>query len=88
MKNKRVQFSDTLQYVEEHQEYQEKTRFEKEGTLFPPFEFQGTLDYISRGRWGLLYDPTPSGASTRQQASVVAQQMLAKPSVSTVCLMD
>ena len=48
------------------------------------------MDYLSRERWELLHDPTPSRAlkRTRQQASAVAQQMLAKPSASVVCPMD
>ena len=39
---------------------------------------------------GTLYDPTPSRAlkRTRQQASIVAQQILARPQVSSVCLLD
>ena len=45
---------------------------------------------MPRERWELLYDPTPSRAlkRTRQQASIVAQQMLAKSHVSAVCLLD
>ena len=46
---------------------------------------------ISQERDGNYYsDPTPSRAlkRTRQQASAVAQQMLANPAVSAVCLMD
>ena len=37
-----------------------------------------------------MYDPTPSRAlkRTRQQASIVAHQMLAKSHVSAVCLLD
>ena len=45
---------------------------------------------MPREKWELLYDPTPSRAlkRTRQQASIVAQQMLAKSHVSSVCLLD
>ena len=45
---------------------------------------------MPREKWELLYDPTPSRAlkRTRQQASIVAQQVLAKSRVSTVCLLD
>ena len=45
---------------------------------------------MSRERWEILFDPTPSRSlkRTRQQASKVAQQMLAKSSVSTICLLD
>ena len=76
--------------MEQGHQYQEQIKFEKEGTLFPPLEFQGDVDYLSREKWELLYDPTPSRSlkRTRQQASAAAQQMLAKPSVSVVCLMD
>ena len=72
------------------QHYQEHIQFEKEGTLFPPLERHEDLDYLSQERWELLYDPTPSRAlkRTRQQASIVAQQIISKPQVSTVCLMD
>ena len=45
---------------------------------------------MPREKWELLYDPTPSRAlkRSRQQASIVAQQMLAKSNVSAVCLLD
>ena len=45
---------------------------------------------MPREKWELLYDPTPSRSlkRTRQQASIVAQQMLAKSHVSTICLLD
>ena len=45
---------------------------------------------MPREKWELLYDPTPSRSlkRTRQQASIVAQQMLAKSHISTVCLLD
>ena len=72
------------------QHYEERIQFDKEGTLFPPFEQREDVDCLSQERWELLYDPTPSRAlkRTRQRASIVAQQILSKPHVSTVCLMD
>ena len=88
--NQRVKFNEVTDCVYQDQHYEECIQFEKEGTLFPPLERREDLDYLSQERWELLYDPTPSRAlkRTRQQASVVAQQMLAKQHVSTVCLMD
>ena len=76
--------------MEQDHLYQESIHFDKEGTLFPPFQSRDDIEYLSREKWELLYDPTPSRAlkRTRQQASVVAQRMLAKPQVSTVCLLD
>ena len=90
VKDRRVQFREVVDCVEQGHQYKEQILFEKEGTLLPPLEHQGDVDYLSSERWELLYDPTPSRAlkRTRQQASVVAQQVLAKPSVSVVSLMD
>ena len=48
VKDRRVQFSEKTDCVEQDHQYQEPTNFEKEGTLFPPFEFQGDVDYLSR----------------------------------------
>ena len=72
------------------QSYQEKIQFESEGMLFPSFQHRDDIDAMPRERWELLYDPTPSRSlkRTRQQASIVAQQMLVKSHVSTVCLLD
>ena len=88
--NRSVRFREVIDCLEQDQHYQERTQFEKEGTLFPPLEHREDLNYLSRKTWELLYDPTPSRAlkRTRQQASIVAQQLLAKPQASTICLMD
>ena len=88
-KHRKVEFQEVICCVEQDQNYQENIKFEKEGTLFPPLEHRDDLNYLSREKWELLHDPTPSKAlkRTRQQASVVAQHMLARPLVSTVCLM-
>ena len=85
--NQSVKFNEVIDCVCQDQE---RVQFEKEGTLFPPLEQREDLDYLSQERWELLYDPTPSRAlkRTRQRASIVAQQILSKPHVSTVCLMD
>ena len=88
--SRKLRFHDEVYCVEQDRCYQESIHFEKDGSLFPPFQFRDDIEYLSRERWELLYDPTPSRAlkRTRQQASVVAQQMLAKPQVSTVCLLN
>ena len=89
-KDRKVRFQEVIECVEQDQHYRENIRVEKEGTLFPPLEHRDDLNHIPRGKWELFCDPTPSRAlkRTRQQASVVTQQLLAKPSVSVVCLMD
>ena len=88
--SKSVRFHDVVECVEQDHYYQESVHLDKEGTLFPSFQSRDDIELLSRERWELLYDPTPSRAlkRTRQQASVVAQQMLAKPQVSSVCLLD
>ena len=88
--SKSVKFHEVVGCVEQDHYYQESVHFDKEGTLFPPFQSRDDVELLSRERWELLYDPTPSRAlkRTRQQASIVAQQMLAKPQVSSVCLLD
>ena len=81
-KDRRVQFREVVDCVEQDHQYQEQIVFKKEGTLFPPLEHQGDVDYLSGEKWELLYDPTPPRAlkRTRQQASVFAQQLPARPS--------
>ena len=70
--------------------YQEKLKLEGEHTIFPSSQHQVDVEAMPREKWELLYDPTPSRAlkRSRQQASIVAQQMLAKSNVSAVCLLD
>ena len=86
--SKSVRFHDVVDCVEQDHYYQERVHFDKEGTLFPPFQSSDDVELLSRERWELLCDPTPSRAlkRTRQQASIVAQQMLAKPQVTSVYL--
>ena len=88
--SKTVKFHDIVECVELDQYYQEKLNSEGEHTLFPSSQYQEDIDAMPREKWELLYDPTPSRAlkRTRQQASIVAQQMLAKSHVSAVCLLD
>ena len=63
---------------------------ESRHTIFLSSQHQEDINAMPREKWELLYDPTPSRAlkRTRQQASIVAQQMLAKSHVSAVCLFD
>ena len=79
-----------MECLELDRHYQEKPNLEGEHTIFPSSQYQEDINAMPREKWELLYDPTPSRAlkRTRQQASIVAQQMLAKPHVSTVCLLD
>ena len=88
--SKNVRFCEFVDCIEQDQRFQENIQFESEGTLFPSFQQRDDIDCMSREKWELLYDPTPSRSlkRTRQQASIVAQQMLAKSHVSTVCLLD
>ena len=88
--SKTVKFHDTVECVELDQYYKEELKSEGEHTLFPSSQHQENINAMSREKWELLYDPTPSRAlkRTRQQASIVAQQMLAKSHVSAVCLLD
>ena len=74
-KHRKVEFQEVIDCVEQDQNYQENIKFEREGTLFPPLEHRDELNYLSREKWELLYDPTPSRAlkRKRQQASVVAR---------------
>ena len=76
--------------IELDQQYQEKTQGEGESTIFPSSQYREDIDIMPREKWELLYDPTPSRAlkRTRQQASIVAQQLLARSHVSAVCLLD
>ena len=85
-----VSFYDTVECVELDQHYCEDLRQQGERTIFPPSQDQEAINAMPREKWELLYDPTPSRAlkRTRQQASIVAQQMLAKSHVSAVCLLD
>ena len=57
---------------------------------FSSSQNQEHVDAMSHEKWEMLYDPTPSRAlkRTRQQASIVAQQILAKSYVPAVCLLD
>ena len=88
--NKTVRFYDKVECVELNQHYSENLRQQGERTIFPSSQHQEDINAMSREKWELLYDPTPSRAlkRTRQQASIVAHQMLAKSHVSTVCLLD
>ena len=86
-----VRFHNTVECVELDQHYCEDLRLQSEQTIYPSVTISGRhCNSMSREKWELLYDPTPSRAlkRTRQQASIVAQQMLAKSHVSTVCLLD
>ena len=85
-----MKFHDLVECVELDQYYQEKLILEGEHAIFPSSQQQEDIDAMSHERWELLYDSTPSRAlrRTRQQASIVAQQMLAKSQVSAVCLLD
>ena len=87
---KTVRFHDIVECVELDQHYCEDLRQQGERTIFPPSQDQEVINAMPREKWELLYDPTPSRAlkRTRQQASIVAQQMLAKSHVSAVCLLD
>ena len=88
--SKTVKFHDIVECVELDQYYREKLNTENEHTIFLSSQHQEDIDVMPREKWELLYDPTPSRAlkRTRQQASIVAQQMLAKSHVSAVCLFD
>ena len=88
--SKNVKFCEFVEYLEQDQCFKEKTRFESGEALFPSFQHREDIDAMPREKWELLYDPTPSRSlkRTRQQASIVAQQMLAKSYVSTICLLD
>ena len=88
--NKDVRFCDIVDCIEFDQHSQEKIRGEGESNIFLSSQYQEDIDAMSREKWELLYDPTPSRAlkRTRQQASIVAQQLLAKSHVSAVCLLD
>ena len=88
--SKIVKFHDIVECIELDQPYQERLQLESKYTIFPSSQCQEDIDAMPREKWELLYDPTPSRAlkRTRQQASVVAQQMLAKSHVSAVCLLD
>ena len=88
--NKTVKFHGVVDCVESDQHYQEKIRGEGESNIFLSSQYQEDIDAMPREKWELLYDPTPSRAlkRTRQQASIVAQQMLAKSHISAVCLLD
>ena len=85
-----MKFHDVVECIELDQHYQEKLHLEGEHPIFLSSQYQEDIDAMSREKWELLYDPTPSRAlkRTRQQASIVAQQVLAKSQVSAVCLLD
>ena len=88
--SKTVKFHDIVECMELDHYYQEKLKLEGEHTIFPSSQHQVDVEAMPREKWELLYDPTPSRAlkRSRQQASIVAQQMLAKSNVSAVCLLD
>ena len=88
--SKTVKFHDVVDCIELDQRYQEKIHLEGENTIFPSSQYREDIDAMPREKWELLYDPTPSRAlkRTRQQASIVAQQLLAKSHVSAVSLLD
>ena len=69
-KNRRVTFSSIVECVEDETSYQQNRDLDKEGTLYPPYESQGDINFMSRERWDILYDLTPSRAlkRTRQHA--------------------
>ena len=54
MGNQRVKFNEVIDCVCQDQHYKERIQFEKEGTLFPPFEQREDVDYLSQERWELL----------------------------------
>ena len=85
-----MKFHDVVECIELDQHYQERLHLESEHTIFLSSQYQEDIDAMPREKWERLYDPTPSRAlkRTRQQASIVAQQMLAKSHVSAVCLLD
>ena len=88
--SKSVTFCELIECIEQDQCFREKIQDEGKGNLFPSSKYKDDIDSMSRERWEILFDPTPSRSlkRTRQQASKVAQQMLAKSSVSTICLLD
>ena len=88
--DKVVKFHDVVDCIDFDQHYQEEIRGESKSNIFLSSQHQEDIDAMPREKWELLYDPTPSRAlkRTRQQASIVAQQMLAKSHISTVCLLD
>ena len=88
--SKDVTFCDYIECIEQDQCFREKIQDEGKGTLFPSSQHRDEIDDMPRERWEMLFYPTPSRSlkRTRQQASRVAQQMLAKSSVSTICLLD
>ena len=88
--SKSVKFHEYLDCIEQDQCFREKIQDEGKGTLFPSSKDKDDIDSMSRERWEILFDPTPSRSlkRTRQQASKVAQQLLAKSSVSTIYLLD
>ena len=81
-----MKFHDIVECIELDQHYQERLHLESEHTIFLSSQYQEDIDAMPREKWELLYDPTPSRAlkRTRQQASIVAQQKLAKSHVSAV----
>ena len=89
-KNRTVKFHDLVECVDENQRYYEKINLEREWAIFPSSQSQEQIDAMSHEKWEMLYDPTPSRTlkRTRQQASIVAQQILAKSHVPAVCLLD
>ena len=88
--DKVVKFHDVVDCIDFDQHYQEEIRGESKSNIFLSSQHQEDIDAMPREKWELLYDPTPSRAlkRTRQQASIVAQQMLAKSHISAVCLLD
>ena len=88
--NRTVKFHDLVECVDRDQHYHEKITLERECAIFPSSQNQEDIDAMSHEKWEMLYDPTPSRAlkRTRQQASIVAQQILAKSYVPAVCLLD
>ena len=56
IKDRRVKFSSLVDYIDGDHRFQQTSDLDKEGTLFPPDELQGDINYMSRERWELLYD--------------------------------
>ena len=88
--SKNIKFCEYVECIEQDRCFQEKTQFESGEALFPSFQHREDIDAMPREKWELLFDPTPTRSlkRTRQQASIVAQQMLAKSNISTICLLD
>ena len=82
--------SEFVDCIEQNQCFREKIQYEGREALFPSSQHRDDIDAMPHEKWELIFDPTPSRSlkRTRQQASRVAQQMLAKSTVSTIYLLD